>query len=317
MSQQPTNGADLPVKVPMTVDALLRGQVKKDEIAKVMGNAASGERLIKMFAIASSRSPKLLQCTPISVLDAMVRCAELKLIPGTLGSIYLIPFFNGKTKKMECQTIIGYRGLVELARRSGQISTIASEVVRKGDIFEFEHGMEDKFRHVPQAPEDALKTHVWARARFTDGSYQMVVMTAAQVDKVRKMSKASGSGPWVDHPEEMWKKTAVRRLCKMLPLTIEVEAAIAEVDRSEVSLADLGIATDDDEGGGESDLASRLKNKVGDPPEGEQTPQEPPGTQQTASASTQPPEPKSEEAGGSGQGVDGRSNVRVRTSPKN
>jgi len=222
---------------PLTVRALLGG-AKKDELQKVAGAAMSAEALVKLFAIAASRTPKLMACTPLSLLDCMVKCAELKLMPSTLGSVYLIPFENRTAKTVECQLVVGYRGLVELARRSGAISTIQAEVVREGDEFEFEHGIHPKFRHKPCAADmsDSRITHAWAIARFKDGSHQLVVMTRAEVDRIRGMSRAGKFGPWADHYGEMAKKTAVRRLCKYLPLTVDVEVAISNVDRAEVSL---------------------------------------------------------------------------------
>jgi recombination protein RecT len=228
---------------PLTVKALLGG-AKRDELQKVAGAAMSAEALVKLFAIAASRTPKLMACTPLSLLDAMVKCAELKLMPSTLGSVYLIPFENRKTNAVECQLIVGYRGLVELARRSGAISTIQAEVVREGDEFEFEHGIVPKFRHKPCASDvsDSKVTHAWAMARFRDGAHQLVVMTRAEVDQIRGMSRAGKYGPWQDHYGEMAKKTALRRLCKYLPLTVDVEEAISNADRAEVSLdfGDIG-----------------------------------------------------------------------------
>lgn len=221
----------------LTVRALLGG-AKRDELQKVAGAAMSAEALVKLFAIAASRTPKLMACTPLSVLDCMVKCAELKLMPSTLGSVYLIPYENRKANTCECQLIVGYRGLVELARRSGHISTIQAEVVREGDEFEFEHGIHPKFRHKPCASDmsDGKITHAWAMATFKDGAHQLVVMTRAEVDRIRGMSRAGKFGPWAEHYGEMAKKTALRRLCKYLPLTVDVEVAISNVDRAEVSL---------------------------------------------------------------------------------
>jgi recombination protein RecT len=241
MSVIDTNGSVVKQEPPadsrLSVRALLGGS-KKDELQKVAGAAMSAEALVKLFAIAASRTPKLMACTPLSVLDCMVKCAELKLMPSTLGSVYLIPYENRKANTCECQLIVGYRGLVELARRSGFISTIQAEVVRDGDEFEFEHGIHPKFRHKPCASDmsDSKITHAWAMATFKDGAHQLVVMTRAEVDRIRGMSRAGKFGPWADHYGEMAKKTALRRLCKYLPLTVDVEVAISNVDRAEVAL---------------------------------------------------------------------------------
>jgi len=222
-----------PVKAPpLTVASLLRG-AKLKELQQLAGKAMSAERLIKMFAMAASRNPKLAQCTPLSVLDAMTKCAELNLMPGTLGSVYLIPYENRKTGTVECQFILGYRGMMTLARRSGEISTITADVVRNGDEFEYEHGLESKFRHKPKAPAGASVTHAWALCKFKDGSHQLVVMSKDEIWAIRGRSRAADFGPWKTDTEEMMKKTVLRRLCKYLPLEPDTEAAIADVDRAE------------------------------------------------------------------------------------
>lgn len=260
---------------PMTVGSLLKGQ-KLKELQQLAGRAMSAERLIKMFAMAASRNPDLLKCTPISVLDAMTKCAELNLMPGTLGSVYLIPFFNRKTNQFECQFILGYRGMMTLARRSGEISTITAEVVHNGDEFEFEHGLDSKFRHKPKAPAGASVTHVWAMAKFKDGAHQLVVMLKSEVEQIRERSRAGNFGPWKTDYEEMAKKTVLRRLCKYLPLEPDAEAAIADVDRAEFEfdMPATGTSGSDEHESSQDDapktgaaaLAAQLSKKVVDAP---------------------------------------------------
>lgn len=231
---------------PMTVASLLKGG-KLKELQQLAGAAMSAERLIKMFAMAASRNPKLMQCTPISVLDAMTKCAELNLMPGTLGSVYLIPYENRKNGTCECQFILGYRGMMTLARRSGEISTITADVVRNGDEFDYEHGIESKFRHKPKGIDGASPTHAWAMAKFKDGSHQLVVMSKSEIESIRRRSRAGDYGPWKTDTEEMWKKTALRRLCKYLPLEPDVEAAITGVDRAEMEFDMPSTGSGEDE----------------------------------------------------------------------
>lgn len=208
-------------------------ETKKAAMAAVATKHLSAEKLLKIVATAMSRVPKLTECTPLSVAQSLMTCAEIGLAPGTLGSVYLVPFFNSKARAMECQLIIGYRGLVELARRSGELSTVQAEVVREGDEFVLEFGLEAKFKHIPLGDPTRPIVKVWAMATFKDGGHQLAVMSKSEVDKVRNMSKAGQFGPWKDHYEEMAKKTAIRRLCKLLPLTPELEEAIAAGDKSE------------------------------------------------------------------------------------
>lgn len=260
---------------PLTVRSLMSG-AKLDELKKVCARGANAEKMLKMFAIASSRVPKLLECTPLSMLDAMVRCAELGLMPSTLGTAYLIPFENRRAGTVECQLIIGYRGLVELARRSGQISTIQAGVVREGDLFDFSYGVETTFKHIPKGNFKSKITHVWALAKFNAGGHQLEVMTIDEVEAIRSRSRAGQNGPWMTDYGEMCKKTALRRLCKMLPLTPEVEAGLAQVERGEFNLdlpasdAEHNIAPDQPAQSKNDQMADKLG--VGKKPEPSPTP---------------------------------------------
>ena len=212
---------------------------KRDAFAQVAPKHFSVERLVKLSHASLSRTPKLAQCTPESLLIQLMRCAELGLEPNSpLGGIHLVPFDNKKTGKTECQGIIDYRALVALARRSDQISAIAARVVYSNDKFrptEDEHGVHFTFE---QADGDrGTMTKVFAYARLKSGEVQFDQMSKADVDKIRARSKASSSGPWVTDYDEMAKKTVLRRLCKLLPLTTEAAAAIAEEEAREAEVA--------------------------------------------------------------------------------
>jgi len=116
--------------------------------------------------------------------------------------------------------------LIELARRSGQIKTLAAYVVHEKDKFSWKVGQRPE--HEPYLGDDdpgELRL-CWAIAEFTDEAFQVEVMTKRQIEAVRKCSRAGDSGPWTQHTEEMWRKTCIKRLAKYLPLTIELADAI-------------------------------------------------------------------------------------------
>jgi recombination protein RecT len=141
--------------------------------------------------------------------------------------------------------IPGYRGLVELARRSGQLSTIYARVVHARDVFHYAMGSDEKIEHVPSdedEPGDLVA--VYAVARFKDGGMQMEVMRKRDIEKIRTRSKSGNSGPWQTDYEEMAKKTVVRRLCKMLPLSPEIAKATQLDEQAERGLPqdlDIGV----------------------------------------------------------------------------
>jgi len=190
------------------------------------------DRITKIIISATLRQPKLLECEPASILKAAMTATSLGLeCDGVLGGAYLVPYGR------EAQFIIGYRGLIELARRSGNLTSIEAHVVRRGDSFRCKLGTEGSIEHEPNWEADELGEMfcVYAVAKFRDGGgHQFEVMTRAQVDAIRKSSKAGNFGPWKDHYEEMARKSVVRRLCKYLPLSVDVrQALVAEDDSAE------------------------------------------------------------------------------------
>ena len=210
--------------LPVLIDYL-----KRPAVAEAMRAACSKhvtpERLIKVACSTISRNPMLGLCTKESIYNALVTCGQLGLEPNLLGAAYLVPYRNKKSGKYEAQFIAGYRGLIELARRSGQIKTISAHCVREKDEFDYVVG--NRPYHKPYLGKDdpGDVRMAWAIATFTDESYQVEVMTRREIDGIRERSKAKDSGPWVSDYPEMARKTVVRRLCKYLPLTIELADA--------------------------------------------------------------------------------------------
>lgn len=207
---------------------VLHGLLRKSEswMTSVLpkSGAMTADRMIKVALGATKRNQDLLACDPASFVLAVVQAAELGLdIGGLLGEAYLVPF------KQQVQLIPGYRGLVKLARNSGLITTIEAVLVYADDHFEVERGLEPKLIHrpnfrAPREPEALLATY--CIARFKDGGYQMDVMSIPEVCAIRDRSPASKNGPWVTDFGEMAKKTVVKRNCKMLPMSRELERVI-------------------------------------------------------------------------------------------
>lgn len=222
-----TNGGIAKPKPVGTIADMLTN--RKDLIAAVLPKHMTPERLIKIASVAVARVPKLQQCTGLSLVNSVIKAAELGLdCSGTLGSAYLVPY------KTECTLIIGYRGLIDLARRSGQILSIEARVVWTNDVFEVEYGLNPKLVHKPVIDGDSGDFRlVYAVAKLRDGGEQFDVMNYEDIRKIQKRSRAGDSGPWVTDFPEMARKTVVRRLCKYLPMSVEFQTAIASEDEHE------------------------------------------------------------------------------------
>lgn len=203
-------------------------------IQSVIGNNMSPERLMQMCISEINRTPHLAECTPESVLSCFMKCSALGLEPSSvngLGGSYVIPFRNGKTHQYEATFVIGYKGMLDLARRSGEISSISARAVHEGDEFHYAYGLHEDLVHVPCDKPGNL-THVYMVVNFKDGSHYFQVMTKADIDKARNQSKAANSGPWVSHYEEMARKTVIRRAFPYLPVSVEAKNAAVSDERT-------------------------------------------------------------------------------------
>ena len=240
------------------------------EIVKKIHAAApkhlTGERLAQVAMTEINRNPALAKASPISFVGAIMQCGALGLEPsGSLGHAYLIPFGNGKDSqgRPNIQLIIGYRGMLDLAKRSGQISSISARAVYENDDFNYSYGLEETVHHIPASGERGELTHVYAVARMKDGGVQFEVMSVFDVEKVKKASKASASGPWVTYYEEMAKKTVIRRLFKYLPISIEMQKAVTIDEQGDAGVqnnaADFGLHDDIIEHDANADLDEAME----------------------------------------------------------
>lgn len=216
----------------------LKGLLQKmgPEIARALPKHVSADRMGRIALTALNSTPKLASCTPESFLGCIVQAAQLGLEVNTpLGHAYLIPFEDRRNNRVICQLIIGYQGMIELARRSGLVKAIYAFAVYEGDEFSWELGLNPVIKHKPHdrpGREDAKKlTHVYAVAKLDGGEPIFTVLTRSEVEKYRQRSRASGSGPWVTDYEAMCLKTSIRRLYRWLPKSAEMARA-ADVDEA-------------------------------------------------------------------------------------
>lgn len=215
---------------------------KKGELAKMLPKTLSIDRLLKVAQIAATTTPALAKCDVPSLVGAIGQCAQMGLEPNTvLGHAYLVPF-NTKRKDAQgnerwvnsVQVIIGYKGLIDLARRSGQIVSIAAHEVCENDHFELVYGLDEKLNHTPAMGDRGEITGFYAVAKLKDGGYSFEFMSLHHVREIMRGTQSAGKyGPWKDHFIEMGRKTVIRRLAKYLPLSIEFQTAVALDNQAE------------------------------------------------------------------------------------
>ena len=158
----------------------------------------------------------------------MMTAAQLGVEPNTaLGQAYLIPYNNHGN--MEAQFQLGYKGLIDLAYRSGEVSIIQAHAVYANDEFEYELGMDPQLKHVPAKENRGEPIAYYAMFKTKDGGYGFEVMSVADVERhARKFSKSFGNGPWKTNFDEMAKKTVLKKVLKYAPLKSDFVRGVAQ-----------------------------------------------------------------------------------------
>jgi recombination protein RecT len=218
----------------------IRAMEKQYQAAMPKGGEAA--QLVRDALTALRMNPNLGRCEPASVLGSLMTCAQLGLRPGVLGHAWLLPFWDSKTRGHKAQLVIGYQGLIELAHRSGKISSLIARTVYTNDEFAVDYGLADSLVHRPALFEDrGDPIAYYAIAKFTTGGHAFIVMTHREMLTYRDVNAKARTkegrvfGPWVDNFEGMAHKTCIRQLSKYMPKSTEFAVALA---------ADEGVRVD-------------------------------------------------------------------------
>lgn len=237
------------------------------QFQKVLPRHIAADKLIRVALTTWRGADKLMDCEPLSFVGAVLECAQLGLIPDSiLGRAHLVPYWNNKRRVLECNVVLGYQGLVELALRSGQVKDINAQVVYESDTFEFEYGTTERMKHTwnPAKGEGdrGSPIAVYMFARLLDGEQHFQVLPWSKILQTRERALAQrkawietdketgveramrrgNSGPyafdtpWVTDLPEMGRKTAIRYGSKLLPLSSEFQRAASLDERHDLGL---------------------------------------------------------------------------------
>lgn len=209
------------------------------QIAKALPSVITPERFTRMVLTAMSTNKDLQLCTPNSFLGAMMQAAQLGVEPNTpLGQAYLIPYKNKGT--LECQFQLGYKGMIDLAYRSGEVKDIQAHEVHENDTFEYELGLEPKLKHIPAMSNRGAIIMYYAIFHTKDGGYGFNVMSVDDVQEhAKKYSKSYGASfsPWKSNFDEMAKKTVLKRCLKYAPIKTEFARSISADETIKTTIA--------------------------------------------------------------------------------
>ena len=223
-------------KEPQTIKDWIK--VMEPAIKKALPSVITAERFSRIALTAISVNPKLAECTPQSFIGALMNAAQLGLEPNTpLGQAYLIPFDNNRkingeyVKISEVQFQIGYKGLIELAYRSGEFTNIYAKEVFENDEFEYEFGLEPVLKHKPASGNRGEVIAYYAVFKLTNGGFGFEVMSKSDIENhAKKYSKSFGNDktPWSKNYDEMAKKTVLKKVLKYAPIKAEFAKQVVQ-----------------------------------------------------------------------------------------
>ena len=213
MSEETTQLA----KKPASIKELISGEAFKQQLSLALPKHMTPERFSRIALTALQRTPKLADCTQASLFKCLLDLSAMGLEPDGRKA-HLIPYGS------ECTLVIDYKGLLELVRNSGDVTSIRAENVCANDQFSWANGVVDHAVDWLKPRGEMLA--VYAVATLKSGEVQTAVLTNEEIESIRKRSRSGNSGPWATDTGEMRKKSALRRLCKLLPLSPEANEHI-------------------------------------------------------------------------------------------
>lgn len=196
----------------------------------------SVERLTHLMLSATSRNPALLECTKESFLGFCMKCAETGMEPIGAGGAWAVPFKNKYTGKREVTFIPDWRGLIQLAKRTEQITHAFGDVICEKDQVDYQKGDTPQLIHKPALSNRGQVIGAYCICTLPNGAKHIEYMDKAEIDAIKARSKAKDEGPWVTDWAQMAIKTVVKRALKVFATSPQMQTAI-EYDNAAVGLA--------------------------------------------------------------------------------
>lgn len=208
----------------------------KPQLMKALPKHVTAERLARVVLTAIRNNTQLQQADPMSLMGAIMVSAQLGLEPNTpLGQCYIIPYRDNKKNMINAQFQMGYKGLIDLAHRSGQYRKLTARIVDKADKFEYEYGLDERLIHVPAAKPSGEKVYYYAVYELENGGRSFTVWSHQQVlehaqkysqsfDKQKKEFRYGSA--WRDSFDSMACKTVLIDLLRYAPKSVEVQKAV-------------------------------------------------------------------------------------------
>lgn len=223
----------------MDLKTVLASQYMK-QIENFFADKKQAMKFLSSVMADVQKNPKLLECTPTSVINSYMTMAQLGLMPsGISGEAYVLPY-NIKGQ-MVAQFQLGYQGLVTLFYRAG-VKAILAETIRKNDKFSYENGVVKHEIDILKSNEDRGEIVGAYAIAMVNGYPMSKAMNIKDIIRYKEFSKSKNSefSPWnVQNDPESWmyKKTVLKQLAKLVPKNETIYKAIA-ADNEDSIIAD-------------------------------------------------------------------------------
>lgn len=270
------------------IAVFVRNQI--NELGNALPSFISPERFVRVAVTSIRLNPKLGQCTQASLLGALFQAAQLGLEPNIEGQAYLIPYWNSKTKKYECQFQIGYKGYIELFYRHGAALTVDMHTVYENDYFKYSYGTSPNLEHCPVLKDRGEPIAYYAVVTLKNGGSIFKVMNREEcIEHGKTHSKCyvtqkwsdidnkyievkepyfEPNSPWAKDPNAMCKKTVLIQLAKLMPKSVELQKALAVDSTTKLTIKPDMFTVPDETDWDEPEQNKKLPKTVGLPPTG-------------------------------------------------
>lgn len=227
------------------------------EIAAALPSHLKPERIIRLALTSFRKSPELLECDLYSLVGGVMQASQLGLeFDPILGHAFLVPFQNKRSGKKEAQLIIGYKGFLALADRTGKVDKFHAFVVHAHDEFDYQLGSDARLIHKPNLTDPGEPIAVYALLKKLSGAIDFEVIGWPKILEMQKQYGGRYGSPWKTHLEEMARKSAIRALAKRCPLSPEFMRAGAIDAAGDDGAQGLGLIP-------EVSRADRLAARIG------------------------------------------------------
>lgn len=205
---------------------------RKSEFQSVLPNGCTFEKFSRIVKTAMIQTPDLLTADRASLFMACFKAAQDGLLPDGRESALVI--YNTKQKDNSYKKMVQYMpmiaGILKKVRNSGELLSVSAHAVYENDEFDYCLGDEEHISHKPTVDARGKVRCVYAIVKTKEGAIYRAVMSYDDVEKIRRCSKVPDSGAWTNHWDEMAKKTVLRRLSKLLPMSTDIEQVIQRDD---------------------------------------------------------------------------------------